>query len=38
MTKEEMEKRIDELQGYRFTLSMKDHWGADDFSADRKMW
>lgn len=37
MTKNEIQARIDELEKRRFYLSMKDHWDADDYDYDRKM-
>ena len=36
MTREEMLKRMDEIETRRFYLAMKDHWDRDDFETDRK--
>lgn len=36
MTREEIEKRIDELESDNFYLQMKDMWNGDDYERDRK--
>jgi len=37
MTREEMVKRIDELETRQFYLAMKDRWSNADFDLDRKL-
>ena len=36
MTKEEMLKRMDEIETRRFYLAMKDRWSREDFATDDK--
>ena len=36
MTREEREKRIDNLKTQRFILNMKDRWNERDYEQDRK--
>ena len=38
MAREEIMKRIDELETERFYLKMKDYWSSNDFEHDRKMY
>lgn len=35
MTKQEMVKRIEELDRAQFELMMKDYWNAEDYKLDR---
>jgi hypothetical protein len=37
MTKEEMTKRLNELNRARFLLAMKDYWSRADFDRDDEM-
>ena len=37
MTKEEMLKRMEELEGKRFMLAMKDRWDSSDYDRDNKL-
>lgn len=37
MTKQEMEKRLEELERANFFHQMKDRWDASDFEYDRKI-
>ena len=36
MTRQEIEKRIEDLENRRFFLAMADHWGREDFELDDK--
>lgn len=36
MTKEEMLKRMDEIETRRFYLAMKDRWDRSDYETDDK--
>ena len=36
MTKEQIEKRIEDLEYRRFILDMKDRWDSDDYKTDRE--
>lgn len=36
MMKNEIEKRIDELEKARFYLAMKDRWDSRDYAMDRE--
>ena len=38
MAREEMIKKIDELETERFYLKMKDHWSSNDFEHDRELY
>ena len=38
MAREEIMKKIDELETKQFYLKMKDHWTSDDFNYDRKLY
>ena len=37
MTREEITKRIEEIEDARFLLKMKDRWSTRDFETDRRM-
>lgn len=37
MTREEINKRMEELENARFFLAMKDRWDRRDYEADDKM-
>ena len=37
MAKNEIVKRIEELERQRFFLAMKDRWAHDDYTYDRQM-
>ena len=37
MTREEMEKRMEELDRMMFFLNMKDRWNDEDYKRDREM-
>ena len=37
MTKEEMTKRLSELNRARFLLAMKDYWSRTDFDKDDQL-
>ena len=36
MTKEEIERRIEELEDKLFMLNMKDTWNGDDYAKERQ--
>lgn len=36
MTREEIAKRMDEIETRRFCLAMKDCWTREDFATDNK--
>lgn len=36
MTREEITKRMEEIENRRFYLAMKDHWTREDFATDDK--
>ncbi len=38
MAREEIIKKIDELETEQFYLKMKDHWTSNDFNHDRKLY
>ena len=38
MTREEIMKRIDELETEQFYLKMKDYWASNDFEHDRELY
>ena len=38
MTREEMIKKIDELETEQFYLKMKDYWTSNDFEHDRELY
>lgn len=37
MTKQEMQKRIEELEKERFYLAMADRWTSNDYQLDNKL-
>lgn len=37
MTRQELEKKLEELKKREFFLAMKDRWTASDFELDRKI-
>lgn len=37
MTRQEIEKRLEELKRDKFFLAMKDRWTASDYEYDRKL-
>lgn len=37
MTKEEIKKKIEELEKQAFYLDMKDHWNQADFDESRRL-
>lgn len=38
MAREEIIKKIDNLETERFYLKMKDHWSSNDFDYDRELY
>ena len=38
MTRQEIEKKIEELENRRFFLAMKDFWDRKDFELDDKLY
>ena len=36
MIRNEIEKRIEEIENKRFYLAMKDRWNANDYATDNK--
>lgn len=38
MAREEIIKKIDNLETERFYLKMKDHWSSNDFEYDRELY